>query len=318
MKNPLVSVVCLCYNQEQFVREAVSSVLLQSYKPIQLILVDDASTDLSASVIRGVKNDHPHIECLLLEKNLGNCAAFNRALTLAKGKYVIDFAADDVMTPDRIEKQVRFFETLDDSYGVVFTDAEYINETGAHLYNHFEALFKKGLLKEIYQGDVYANLLSTYFVASPTMMVRTSVMIELGGYDEQLSYEDFDFWIRSSRNYKYAFLNERLTKIRKRTRSMSTGWYKQGDRQLYSTYLVCKKALLLNRKHEDMLALRTRLEFEIRQAVFSQNNDQAKLFYSLLKEIRMLTIPYRMLITINELKLPLSFLRNWYHAWRYK
>ncbi len=117
MEKPLVSVICLCYNHRRFVREAVESVLNQSYKNIQVIVADDASTDNSVEEIQSLKAPYPSIELLLLPKNLGNCKAFNEALKLAKGEFVIDFATDDVMMPDRIEKQVAFFGRLTPTVG---------------------------------------------------------------------------------------------------------------------------------------------------------------------------------------------------------
>ena len=110
MEKPLVSVICLCYNHARFVREAVESVLNQSYKNIQVIIADDASTDNSIEEIHSLKATYAPVELLLFSKNLGNCKAFNEALKLAKGEFVIDFATDDVMMSDRIEKQVAFFE----------------------------------------------------------------------------------------------------------------------------------------------------------------------------------------------------------------
>jgi glycosyltransferase involved in cell wall biosynthesis len=317
MKLPLVSVICLCYNQEKFVEEAVHSVLRQSYLNIQLIIIDDSSTDGSAVRIKKIAVENPTVQILLLEKNLGNCKAFNQGWALAKGDFVIDFAADDVMMPERIERQVDFFSTLDASYGVVFTNALYINEQGRILHDHYRNLFHKGLLKTIPQGDVYPSVLSTYFISSPTMMVRRKVMEELGGYDETLSYEDFDFWIRSARVFKYGFLNERLTKVRKIKESMSTGLYRPGNKQLHSTYVVCRKAQRLNRSVEDNLALAARLKYELRQSVFSGNFAEADLFYLMLEEIKQDGIVERFLFTINKSRMPLSFLRKWYHRLRY-
>jgi glycosyltransferase involved in cell wall biosynthesis len=106
MNEPLVSVICLCYNHERFVREAIQSVINQSYKNFQVIVVDDASSDGSISEIQKLKTDYPFLELLLLSTNIGNCKAFNAALKLVKGEYVIDFATDDVMMPDRMDKQV--------------------------------------------------------------------------------------------------------------------------------------------------------------------------------------------------------------------
>lgn len=316
-QKPLVSVVCLCYNQARFVEEAINSVLMQTYANIQLIVVDDASTDHSAAIIKQIVSQHPSIEYLLLTENLGNCRAFNRGLTLAKGEFIIDFAADDVFMPERIERQVEFFSTLDASYGVVFTDAIYIDERGKFLREHYAYLFWKKLLKVIPEGDVYRHVLSRYFICSPTMIVRKEVMDELHGYDEALSYEDFDFWVRSSRTYRYAYLDRKLTKVRRSARSMSTGWYRQGDRQLHSTYLVCKKALALNRTEEDHRALALRLKYELRQSVFSENRTEADHFYVFLRQINRTAVIDHLLWLLNKFRLPLSFLRRWYHQVRY-
>ena len=317
MASPLVTVICLCYNHGRFVREAIQSVLDQTYQYIQLVVVDDASTDDSVNTIRDILENYPAITFLSLKQNLGNCAAFNRGLALASGDFVIDFATDDVMMPNKVQQQVEYFADLDRSYGVVFTDALYIDAYGEPLRKHYEYLFRRGLLKSIPQGDVYRDVLSTYFIASPTMMIRREVLEKLNGYDENLSYEDFDFWVRASRTYKFGFLNEVTTRIRINKNSMSTGWYRQGDEQLYSTYLVCRKAVALNRSEPDKRALEKRLRFEIRQSVFTENREHAKLFYGLLTEIGSKNFLTDSFILLNKLKLPLSFLRNIYHKIRY-
>jgi glycosyltransferase involved in cell wall biosynthesis len=317
MQSPLVTVICLCYNHERFLVEAIDSVLNQTYTNLQIILIDDASTDNSSTLLKTFTNRPGNIEIILLEKNIGNCAAFNSAFAKARGEFVVDFATDDVMLPDRIAKQVEQFSKLDESYGVVFSDAIYIDEHGNEKYYHFENLKRKGLLKTIPQGDLYSTLLSTYFIPSPTMMVRKKVLNELSGYDETLAYEDFDFWVRSSRNYLYAFLNEITTKIRISQRSMSQGWYKQGDRQLRSTYEVCKKAMKLNRSDEDKLALIKRLKYEIRQSVFSRNHKEAQQFFELLKQLEGYNLFYGSLMLLNRLNLPLAPIRNFYHRLRY-
>jgi glycosyltransferase involved in cell wall biosynthesis len=317
MEKPLVSVICLCYNHRCFVREAVESVLNQTYKNLQVIVADDASTDDSVEAIHTLKATYPSIEVLLLPKNLGNCKAFNEALKLVKGEFVIDFATDDVMMPDRIEKQVAFFGRLTPTVGVVYTDAVYINEDGKFIRNHFEYLFHKELISHIPQGDVYRDVLTTYFIPGPTMMIRREVFAALGGYDESLTYEDFDFWVRSSRIYRYAFLKERLTSIRKLKSSMSTGWYVPGDKQLHSTFLICKKAQQLNRDEDDKQALITRARYEFRQSVLSGNHAEARLFYDLLKELRGVRLAERALKLFESTGIPLAPLRKLYHRIRY-
>lgn len=317
MDLPLVSVICLCYNHARFVREAVESVLQQTYPNLEIIVVDDASNDNSAGEIRKLVVENPQIRFLDLPQNLGNCKAFNRGLALSTGKYVIDFATDDVMTPERVARQANLFEKLDPAYGVVFSDAVYIDADGKELRDHYGYLFKKKLLDHIPEGDVYRDVLTTYFIASPTMMIRRKVLDDLQGYDEELAYEDFDFWVRSARSYRYAFLNEKLTKIRRTEQSMSTGWYKRGDKQLLSTYKVCRKACSLNKSREDDQALAQRVRYELRQSVFSENHREAALFFSLLKELQPLRWSDRFLIILNKLRLPLASLRETYQRWRF-
>jgi glycosyltransferase involved in cell wall biosynthesis len=317
MKEPLVSVICLSYNHDRFVSQAVHSVINQTYKNIEIIVVDDASNDSSHDVVQKLVAEYPFIQFLAIKKNVGNCKAFNLGFALSKGDFIIDFATDDIMMPDRIAKQVNRFQSLSQDTGVVFTDAIYVNENEIFLRQHYEYLFQKRLLKAVPQGDVYSKVLSRYFIASPTMMVRRTVFDKIGGYDESLAYEDFDFWVRSARSFKYSFLNEPLTKIRKVGNSMSTGWYKLGDKQLHSTYLVCKKAQKLNKNAEENEALVTRVRYEIRQSVFSKNVTEAKLFFELLCELTEPNLVDRTLISIRHLPIPFRRIRNVYHTLRF-
>jgi glycosyltransferase involved in cell wall biosynthesis len=314
---PLVSVICLCHNQKRFVLEALESVLQQTYTSIQLIVVDDGSTDGSKEVILDFTADKPAIQFIDLVENIGSCKAFNLGLKKAEGNFIIDLAADDVMVSTKVERQVNLFSTLDSSVGVLFSDATYINESGRFIRNHFEYLFRKKLIRAIAQGEVFREVLSTYFIPSPTMMIRKEVLMALNGYDETLAYEDFDFWVRSSRIFNYAYQDEKLMCIRKTNQSMSTGWYVRGDKQLYSTFLVCKKAQKLIRNVGDSQALVRRVRYELRQSIFSENKKEALLFYELLNEIngrRQLDVLYFLL---NRIGLPLAPIRKLYHSIRF-
>lgn len=317
MDKPLVSIICLCYNHERFVREAIVSVLKQTYQPIEIIVVDDASTDNSVSVITTILSEFPNIQFLPLGENHGNCKAFNKGLAQAKGEFIVDLSTDDVLHPERVAQQVDYFSKYDSSYGVVFTDAVYIDESGNFMRRHFDYLIEKKLIRKIPQGEVFADLLSTYFVASPTMMVRREVFDQLQGYDESLAYEDFDFWVRSSRHFKYIYLDKALTYIRKSARSLSTTWYVPGDTQLHSTYLVCLKALSLIRTESERCAFILRIRYEIRQSFLSENYNEADLFYALLKRIEKPPLMYTALFLINKMRLPLSGFRRIYHRLKF-
>ncbi|UXX80043.1 glycosyltransferase [Reichenbachiella carrageenanivorans] len=312
MENPLVSVICLCYNQARFVKEALDAVANQTYAQVQLIVVDDASTDHSREVIAEWLTNRPEIVFIDLRQNLGNTQAFNQGLALAKGKYVIDLAGDDVLTLDRIEKQVAFFEQQEERVGVIYSDALYIDESGKELYRHF---YNTGMIA--YEGNVYEKLIDTYFVPTPTMMIRKRVLDELGGYDENLAYEDFDFWVRSSRNWLYAYQAEMLTYVRLLRYSQSTSFYQKGDSKVGSTLIVCQKAQRLNQSESENAALINRLRYEIRHAFLAGKNIELQGFFQLWAELAKIPMTYMILkrvgvfgLNFNWLKKPIQRLMN--------
>ena len=284
MDAPLVTVICLCYNQEQYVAGAIRSVLDQTWPNIQLIVVDDASVDNSRKTIEEVARKHPEIKTLFLESNLGNCAAFNRGLALAGGRFIADLAADDEYMPERIEKQVGLFGSLPDDYGVVFTDALLTDETGGKQWGHKQSVFRRGLLDHIPEGDIFAEVIGKYFISSPSLLIRKEVFDELGGYDETLTYEDFDLIVRAARNWKFAWLDEQLTKVRKLPSGMSQNMYGPEDLKVASTFEVCRKIEKMTRNPEEEKALDDRLKYEWRQSVLNRNRKMAGEWRAMLKE----------------------------------
>lgn len=260
MERPLVSVICLCHNQERFVEEAIQSVLNQTYSNVQLIVVDDASADNSVNIIKSVIQGHPNIHFLPLAENLGNCKAFNQGLALATGSFILDLAADDVLLPNRIEKGVGVLRERGHRYGVHFSDAEIVDEQGTHLYNHSDRFPHSG----IPQGDIYREVIRRYFICPPTVMFSKQVADVLGGYGETLSYEDFDFWIRSSRAFDYAYSPEILVKRRISEKSLGAKQFTFFSKHSASTYKVCEKIFRLNNNRAEQQALQQRILYEIR------------------------------------------------------
>jgi glycosyltransferase involved in cell wall biosynthesis len=262
MSDPLVTVVCLCYNHARFVEEAITSVLAQTHKNIQLVVVDDASNDGSQSIIKTLVDQYPLIHFISLTRNLGNCKAFNRGLKEVKGEFIIDFAADDVLLPQRIERGVKAFQK-NQKWGVQFSDAELIDEQSRTMGLHSDRFPHSS----IPQGDIYQDLIQKYFICSATMMFRKSVIDELEGYDESLHYEDFDFWVRSSRLFQYGYIPEVLVKRRIVKGSMSDNQFKRSSPQQESTLAVCKKVMIMNRVKSEQEALNHRVLYELFQSL---------------------------------------------------
>lgn len=258
----LVTVICLCYNHEKFVREAIQSVMDQHYRPIQLIVIDDASIDNSVPAIEECLKLFPEATFIQHHENRGNCRSFNEGLALAKGEMIIDLAADDVLMPQRIARGVQLMEK-NPHCGVQFSDAALIDEQGKSIGFHSD----KFPHQSIPSGVIFKEVLSRYFINSPTMMMRKSVLDAIGGYDENLAYEDFDFWIRSARMTQYEYIAEPLVKRRILKNSMGYVQYANKSPQLHSTFQVCKKASLLCKTREEFKVLRGRLAYEGRMAM---------------------------------------------------
>ena len=301
---PLVSVICLCYNHSRFVSEALFSVVNQTYPHIELIVVDDASTDNSISYIQLFVEEHPHVKFILNETNLGNCRSFNLALSMATGKYIIDLAADDVLLDTRIEKQVNCFESLSPEYGVIFSNAMYINEQSILISPHYPVDKKGSTKRNIPTGDIYRQILENYFICTPTMMIHKKVLDELGGYAEELSYEDFDFWVRSARTYKYFYQDEILTLKRKVEGSLSSKFYQRyQNKHLASTLKVCHKAFKLNRNTSENIALSSNIRYHLRQSFYTQNFDLVFQFASLLKEVNKIDFVTQVILLLSKYKI---------------
>jgi glycosyltransferase involved in cell wall biosynthesis len=287
---PLVSVIALSHNHARFLVEALDSVLAQDYPAVELIIVDDASTDASVAVITAWAARHAgrvaHIIQIPPGQSRGACAAFNQGLALSQGDFIIDLATDDVLLPTRLSEQVAAFASLPPEVGVVYTDAELMDEAGSFIRRHYRRDATGQTLPRTLSGDVFAHVLGHYFISTPTMMIRRPVFDELGGYDEALAYEDFDFWVRSSRRWQYYFLDRPLTRKRLHPRSHSRGFYQSGDPQLASTIAVCYKALALCRTPAEEAALVRRVRYELRQAARYRQWREARQLYDLLHRLR--------------------------------
>ncbi|OON70189.1 hypothetical protein B0919_05495 [Hymenobacter sp. CRA2] len=282
---PLVTIVALCHNHARFLAMALDSVAAQTYPNLDVWLVDDASTDGSPAILRDYAARYPGWHLLLLPDNVGNCRAFNQALRRSQSDFVIDFATDDVLLPTRVTRQVAFMQAQGARCGVAYHDCELIDEQGQHVRFHFRRdAHGQPVHPRPASGGVFADVLSRYFISTPTMMMRRTMLTALGGYDEALAYEDFDLWVRAAHDWEFGFQDEVLTQKRLHPQSMSRKAYRPGDPYVASTIRVCEKALALCRTPAELAALATRLRWELRQAVRFRRGPEARKLYHLLRQ----------------------------------
>lgn len=264
-ENPIVSVVCLCYNHSNFVIESLKSIQNQTYENIEIIIIDDFSADNSVKIINEFVENSPKIKFIVNKKNIGNTKSFNQALRIAKGKYIIDLAADDVLIPNCIDLQLdKFNKSKFPNLGIVYGNAENILENGEHDSYYFKINNEKKVINKIATGDVYQTIISSgNNFCSVSAMIKKTVFDDLTGYDESLVYEDLDFWIRASRTYEIDFIDAILVKKRILKNSLGSQFLNKNHKINESTYLILKKATSLNKSKTEDLSLLTRINYEI-------------------------------------------------------
>ena len=196
---PSVSVVLAVRNERKRVRAAIQSVLDQTFDDFELIVVDDCSTDGTWDVICSFSD--PRVVRMRNERRLGIAGATNRALTVAKGKYIAIMDGDDVALPERLQRQVDFLER-NPNVDILGTGAVYVDAHGRELV--------RPLPPETHE-EVLRRPLREIPIINPTAMMRRKVVRALGGYDPVYRRgQDYEFWLRARRQFRFHNLQEPL------------------------------------------------------------------------------------------------------------
>ncbi len=188
---PLVSVVIPSYQRERAVVDAVRSVLDQSFTDLEVLVVDDASTDGTVAAVEGLGDDR--VRVLRQAQNQGAGAARNRAMREARGRYVAFLDSDDVWLPDKLALQVAAFEAAPEAIGLIYGGTEVVDAHG---------VITRTSPSE--RGDLYRQLLARNVLhgGGSNVMIRRSVIASVGWFDESFAaIEDYDYWLRIARMY---------------------------------------------------------------------------------------------------------------------
>lgn len=209
-KAPLVSIIMPVYNGEAFLSEAIDSVLSQTYKNFELIIINDGSTDKSEKIIKSYSD--PRI-VFISQKNKGLSRACNKGIGIAKGKYVARQDDDDISLPHRLEKQVWYLEA-NTNVGLVGTNFKAIGRNGDTI-NHTNVFTKD---KDIRPALIFSNQFG-----HGSIMVRKSIIKKAGCYDPAYRIaQDYDLWVRISKICEVSNLKECLYLWRQVGEGLST------------------------------------------------------------------------------------------------
>jgi glycosyltransferase involved in cell wall biosynthesis len=218
-ESPLVSVVMPCYNAAPFVDASVRSVLAQTHRRLELIVVDDNSRDRSWEILTGLGATDPRVRILRHDRNLGASRSRNDAIQIAKGEYIAFCDADDLWHPEKIERQVALL-SLHRDFDITYCESALIDERGAEIGKTFSQLYP---LPAKPSGDLSDNLSLTNFINMQTVLVRSSPVADYLLFDESIRWvEDWWQWIRLSRRFRFLYEPTVLAKYRIHAGSTNT------------------------------------------------------------------------------------------------
>ena len=214
LDTPLVTIAIPCYNHAVFVQDSIRSVINQTYKNIELIIIDDGSTDQSVNKIKEML-----IECeqrftrfeFRDRPNKGLCNTLNEALEWAQGDYFCVIASDDQMLPEKTSLQISSFKS--DTVGV-FGGVNIINNTNQILSSRVREYSETGF------EDI---LLNKHDLPASSQMFRTDILRQVGGYNPNVKVEDWDLLLRMSKlNKKMVYIPQLLINYRKHDSNISS------------------------------------------------------------------------------------------------
>ncbi|GAC1417936.1 MAG: hypothetical protein NVSMB67_04800 [Flavisolibacter sp.] len=202
---PVISVLMPVYNAARFLAQAIDSILQQSLKDFEFIIIDDASTDNSVAIIQGYQDSRIRLYCN--DKNLGISNTLNRGIDLAETEYIARMDADDISYKNRLEKQYYYCLAHPD-IALLSSWARVVDEKGSFI------------KMEKYQTPYYFyNLNFECWICHPTVVYKRAAVISIGKYTQPYS-EDYELFWQLSRKYKIGNIQEPLLDYRVSTTSL--------------------------------------------------------------------------------------------------
>lgn len=208
----LVSVIVPVYNRAGYVCEAIESILNQSYREVEVVLINDGSTDDTIDVLMRYQNTHPTRVIVIDQKNSGQVVARNNGIKKASGKYIAFLDSDDTWAENKLELQMPLFSEKD--VGLVYSGIYNIDENGK--------LIDEELCDSALVDDIYYHLLIRNRMTGGTVVVSREALDKVGLFDEAFSAaENWDLWLRISKHFKARLVNQPLVYYRKHPGNMS-------------------------------------------------------------------------------------------------
>lgn len=208
MEEKLVSIIVPVYNHEKFVVDCINSIINQVYENIELIIINDGSKDSSSEKVKSMSEacEKRFKRFIFIDKpNEGLCKTINRGVRESKGEYITLIASDDMMLEDKIQTQVEFL--LNNDINAVLSNAYILNNNNGHMDLFYEQIPKWTSMSRY---ELFEQLLLHGNCLNPTGMYKKEVFTNIGLFDENLNFEDWDFYLRLSYNYNIGYIDKPL------------------------------------------------------------------------------------------------------------
>ena len=249
MRSSMVSVIMPSFNNARYIDEAIAGVVGQSWGRLELIIVDDGSTDESPVIIQKWLDRDVRINLVTHEMNRGVSSALNTGLRNARGHYIGFCASDDIWLPHKIAVELECFARFPE-VGVVHSDSEIINDSSHRTGELFSAIYQTAMKARA--GNLLQDLLVGNYISAPTVLLRKDCVQTVGMFPESIKWlEDWVYMVRVARRFTFYYIPDILVQYRIHSGSSSA------DRLGYEKSRVRARLILLSEIPE--MALSTRL-----------------------------------------------------------
>lgn len=280
-QEPLVTIGIAVYNGAKYIPQTLASIGNQTYRNIEIVIVDDFSNDNSYELcVNWASISRFPVTVIKNSLNLGLTKTCNIILNKAGGKYLEMFGQDDIMMHRKIESDVSLFEKQNANVALIYSDLTLINEKGEEFGNgYFERIGFKGLQEE----NVFIELINKNFVPAPSVLVRTDLVKKSGSFDESLQFEDWDMWLRLAKDYEFFFSDVKNVCYRIHNSSMMANRNKeQTILRNKANMKMFEKYLGVNEKYDEALYKKLK-ELSI-YSYFLGDKDSPKILRDFLKK----------------------------------
>ena len=282
MKNQLVTIGIISFNNEDYIRECIESCLAQTYPNVEIIIADDGSTDLSPEIISEYVQKYPNkIKAVLIKTNAGIASNFNQAVKIAKGDWFKSIACDDVLMPECIDLYMNEINKKNIKSGILFGRV-----LAFETFNNLEKVSNIPLFFELNENQRLQSLLLMNTLSAPSAFFKTSTLFELGLADERYPFlEDYPLWIKAQLSGVGMYFVNAITVKYRQHESITSSKYYIGHLGYYQSFLKFSKEVVWPLRHGFIRLKSIEEFFHIKRIILSIKwfNNKKNLMYRVLE-----------------------------------